>query len=165
MGRKQQKYPWSGLPVGAQQRLFKFVLVGTGVLFFSVFVGMTLLTASLGKKIDEAKAQYGLVVPIVQSIEALRSRQGDLVKLPPQKAVIRILEDRALEDYIVSMRPTRIKENQEGVQLTLGGLTLIMLTDFLEDVRDRASLQTLEFTLTRNEADPRLADMHLVMAR
>lgn len=158
-------YPWSDWPPGAQQRLFRFVLLGLSGLFFAVFVGLFLFSGTLVQQINAEKGQYGLVVPIVKDITMLRASQGDLVRVPPEEAVQRILEDRKLEDYVVSMRTTRRAENVEGVQLTMSGLTLIMLTDFLQDVRDRASLQAPDFALTRNPEDPRLADVHLVLAR
>ena len=160
-----RSYPWSNRPVAEQQRLFKYVLMGLSGLFFAVFVGLALFTGTLVQQIREEKQRYSLVVPIVQDITALRAHLGDLVRVPPDEAVQRILEDRMLNDYVVSMHPTRPREREDGVQLTLRGLTLIMLTDFLQDVRDRASLQTPDFSLTRNTEDPRLADVHLVLAR
>ncbi|MCJ2165111.1 MULTISPECIES: hypothetical protein [unclassified Pseudodesulfovibrio] len=165
MAGSSSTYPWSGWPPDAQQRLFRFVLTGLGGLFFAVFVGVFLFTSTLTQEIEAEKAQYGLVVPIVQNITRLRANQGDLVHLAPGEAVQRIIEDRKLEDYVASMRTTRLREEADSVQVTLNGLTLIMLTDFLQDVRERASLQTPDFTLTRNPDDPRLADMHLVLAR
>ena len=158
-------YPWSGWPPAAQQRLFKYTLLGTAGLCFSVYVGLFFFTGALEQEIAAAKTQYGLVVPIVQDINRLHASQGDLVAMTSEDAVAKILEDRALGDYLVTMQPTRLKEKQEGVEVTLKGLTLIMLTDFLQDVRERAGLQTPEFVLTRNPADPRLADVHLVLAR
>jgi len=165
MSRKHCTYPWTCWPPASQQRLFKFLLLGTAGLCFAVFVGVTLFTGTLGQEIAAEKEQYGLVVPLVREITTLRAAQGDLVQLTPEEAVGRILDDRSLNDYVVSMRPSRTAENQEGVQVTMSGLTLIMLTDFLQDVRDRAGLQAPEFVLTRNLEEPRLADMHLVLAR
>lgn len=165
MARARRKYPWSGWPPASQQRLFKYVLLGAAGLMFAVFVGAYLFTATLVQQIQAEKEQYGLVVPLVRDITTLRAGQGDLVRLPPEEAVRRILDDRALNDYVRSMRATQVAGDQEGVQVTLGGLTLIMVTDFLQDVRDRASLQAPEFVLTRNPEEPRLADVHLVLAR
>ena len=160
-----RRYPWSGWPPAAQQRLFKFLLLGTAGFSFSVFMGLFFFTGALDQEIAAEKTQYGLVVPIVQDINRLRASQGDLVGLAPEEAVSRILDDRLLGDYLLTLRPTRLRERQEGVEVALSGLTLIMLTDFLQDVRDRASLQAPDFTLTRNQDDPRLADVHMVLAR
>jgi hypothetical protein len=165
MARKHCTYPWTCWPSASQQRLFKFILFGTAGLCFAVFVGATLFTGALGQEIAVEKEQYGLVVPLVREITTLRAAQGDLVRLTPEEAVRRILDDRSLNDYAASLRATRAAEDQEGVEVTLNGLTLIMLTDFLQDVRDRASLQAPEFVLTRNPEEPRLADVHLVLAR
>ncbi|MEZ7198860.1 hypothetical protein [Pseudodesulfovibrio karagichevae] len=165
MARKHCTYPWTCWPPASQQRLFKFLLLGTAGLIFAVFVGVTLFTGALGQEIAAGKAQYGLVVPLVREIATLRAAQSDLVQLTPEEAVRRILDDRSLNDYAVSLRPTRIAGDQDAVEVTLEGLTLIMLTDFLQDVRDRASLQAPEFVLTRNPEEPRLADVHLVLAR
>jgi hypothetical protein len=165
MARKHCSYPWTCWPPASQQRLFKFLLLGTAGLCFAVFVGATLFTGALGQEIEAQKEQYGLVVPLVREITTIRAAQGDLVRLTPEEAVRRILDDRSLNDYVASLRPTRIAEDQEGAEVTLNGLTLIMLTDFLQDVRDRASLQAPEFVLTRNPEEPRLADVHLVLAR
>lgn len=160
-----RRYPWSGWPPEAQQRLFKYGLLGTAGASFAIFVGLYLFTGTLEQQIAEEKTQYTMVTPIVQEINRLRASRGDLVHLTPEEAVQRILDDRLLGDYAVSMRATRLKEKQEGVQITLSGLTLIMLTDFLQDMRERASLQTPDFTLTRNQDDPRLADVHMVLTR
>lgn len=165
MARKHMTYPWSAWPPASQQRLFKYVLLGAAGLAFAVFVGAYLFTGVLIQQIEAEKAQYGMVVPLVRDIATLRAGQGDLVQLSPEEAVRRVLDDRSLNDYVRSMRPTLVAGDQEGVQVTLGGLTLIMLTDFLQDVRDRASLQASEFVLTRNPEEPRLADVHLVLAR
>jgi type II secretory pathway component PulM len=165
MTRKHCTYPWACWPPASQLRLFKFILLGTAGLCFSVFVGATLFTGTLGQEIAAEKEQYGLVVPLVREINTLRAAQGDLVRQSPEEAVGRILDDRSLNDYVTSLHSTRVAGDQEGVQVTLSGLTLIMLTDFLQDVRDRASLQAPEFVLTRNPEEPRLADVHLVLAR
>ncbi|EGB15526.1 hypothetical protein DND132_2322 [Pseudodesulfovibrio mercurii] len=165
MARKHCTYPWTCWPPASQERLFKYVLFGAAGLLFAVFVGAYLFTGTLAQRIEAGKEQYGLVVPLVRDITTLRAAQGDLVRVPPEDAVRRILDDRSLNEYVRSLRPTRVAENQDGVQVTLGGLTLIMLTDFLQDVRDRASLQAPEFILTRNPEEPRLADVHLVLAR
>lgn len=165
MARKHCTYPWTCWPPASQQRLFKFLLLGTAGLIFAVFVGATLFTGALTQEIAAEKEQYGLVVPLVREITTLRAAQGDLVRLTPEEAVRRILDDRSLNDYAASLRPTRVAGDQEGVEVTLNGLTLIMLTDFLQDVRERASLQAPEFVLTRNPEEPRLADVHLVLAR
>ncbi|WP_272698824.1 hypothetical protein [Desulfovibrio sp. Fe33] len=165
MARKRATYPWSGWPPASQERLFKYVLFMAAGAFFAVFVGANLFTGSLGQQIKEQKAQYGLVVPLVQEIHTLRAEQGDLVQLSPEDAVRRILDDRSLNDYVRSIYATRPAENQEGVRVALEGLTVIMLADFLQDVRDRAGLQTPEFKLTRNLEEPRLADLLLVLAR
>jgi len=165
MAGKQNGYPWSGWPPASQQRFFKLVLTGLSALFFSVLVGGVLFTGKLAQQIDAEKEQYGRVAPLVDDIRTLRARQGDLAHLPPVEAVQLIVEDRRMGDYVTSLRTTRLKEDTEGAQVTCSGLTLIMLTDFLEDLRDRANLQAPDFTLTRNPEDPRLADAHLVLAR
>ncbi|AMK10043.1 MAG: hypothetical protein AB7E51_14305 [Pseudodesulfovibrio sp.] len=165
MASKRMTYFWSDWPPASQERLFKFVLTGVAGLCFAVLVGLNLFTGALGQQIAAVKQEYGLVVPLVQEITTLRAQQGDLAGLVPEEAVRRIVEDRVLGDYVQSLRSSRIGENRDGVQVTFAGLTLIMLTDFLQDVRDRASLQAPEFTLTRNPDDPRLADVHMVLAR
>ena len=165
MARRRMTYPWSGWPPASQERLFKYTLLGVAGAVFAIFVGLSLFTGALGQEIAAEKEQYSLVLPLVEDITTMRAGQGDLVHLSPEDAVRRIVDDRALGDYVQSLRATRIAEDREGVQVTFGGLTLIMLTDFLQDVRDRASLQAPEFALTRNPDDPRLADAHLVLGR
>jgi type II secretory pathway component PulM len=165
MARKASAYPWSGWPPASQQRLFKYVLLGAAGMFFAFFVGAYLFTGALIQEIDGQKEQYGMVVPLVREINTLRAARGDLVRLSPEEAVRRVLDGLSLDDYVRSMRTTRLAEDQDGVQVTMSGLTLIMLTDFLQQVRDRASLQAPEFVLTRNPEEPRLADVHLVLAR
>ena len=162
---KQARYPWSGWPPASQQRFFRLMLTGLSALFFSLLVGGVLFTGKLIQQIGVEKEQYGRVAPLVNDIRTLRARMGDLSHLPPVEAVQRIVDDRRMADYVTSLRTTRLKEDSEGAQVTCSGLTLIMLTDFLEDLRDRASLQTPDFTLTRNPEDPRLADVHLVLGR
>lgn len=165
MAGKQNGYPWSGWPPTSQQRFFRLTLTGLSALFFSVLVGGVLFTGKLVQQIAVEKEQYGSVAPLVDDIRTLRARLGDLAHLSPVEAVQRIVDDRHMGDYVTSLRTTRLKEDTEGAQVTCSGLTLIMLTDFLEDLRDRANLQAPDFTLTRNPEDPRLADVHLVLAR
>nr|WP_321513299.1 hypothetical protein [uncultured Pseudodesulfovibrio sp.] len=165
MARTRRTYPWSNWPPDSQQRFFKMMLFGLAAAFFSIFVGGYLFTSTLLQQIGAEKEQYARVVPIVQGIQSLRAKQGDLAHLSAKDATWRIIDDRMLEDRLTSIRSTHLNENVEGVQVTFTGLTLIMLTDFLQDLRDRASLQTPEFTLTRNNDDSRLADVHLVLAR
>ena len=165
MPAKQSRYPWTDWPPASQQRFFRLMLTGLSSLFFSVLVGGFLFTGKLAQQIDIEKEQYGRVAPLVNDILTLRARQGDLTHLPPVEAVQRIIEDRRMADYVNSLRSTRLKEDIEGAQVTCSGLTLIMLTDFLEDLRDRANLQAPDFTLAHNPEDPRLADVHLVLAR
>lgn len=138
--------------------------MGTALAFFSVFVGAVLFTGTLKQQIVDEKEQYARVVPLVQEVQTLRANIGDLAHLAPVEAVQRILDDRHLNDYVDSLRVADAGKT-DGAQATLSGLTLIMVTDFLEDLRNRANLQTPDFTLTRNTEDPRLADIHLVLAR
>ncbi|MBG0790619.1 MAG: hypothetical protein H0S80_09005 [Desulfovibrionaceae bacterium] len=161
----QHGYPWSKWPPASQQRFFKLVLTGLAGLCFAVLVGGGLFTGKLTQQIAVEKTQYGRVAPLVHDIRTLRARQGDLAHLSPVEAVQRIIEDRSMGDHVTSLRITRLKEDVVGAQVTCHRLTLIMLTDFLEEVRDRANLQAPDFTLTRNPEDPRLADAHLVLAR
>ncbi len=165
MAGKRNAYPWSGWPPASQQRFFRLVLTGLSALFFTVLVGGVLVTGKLEQRIALEKEQYGRVAPLVDDIRTLRARRGDLAHLSPVEAVQRIVEDRNMADYVISLRATRLKEDVVGAQVTCSGLTLIMLTDFLEDLRERANLQTPDFTLTRNPEDPRLADAHLVLGR
>lgn len=165
MTAKKSAYPWSGWPPASQQRFFKLMLIGLSAVCFSIVVGGFLFTGKLVQQIEVEKEQYGRVAPLVKDIRTLRARQGDLAHLSPVEAVQRIVDDLTMGDYLTSLRITRINEETEGAQVTCSGLTLIMLTDFLEDLRDRANLQSPDFTLTRNTEDPRLADVHLVLAR
>ncbi|NDV19966.1 hypothetical protein GO013_11090 [Pseudodesulfovibrio sp. JC047] len=165
MAHNERTYPWSNWPPASQQRLFKMVLLGLAGAFFSVFVGVYLFTSTLEQQIVAEKEQYARVMPIVQGIHALRAKQGDLARLTVKDATWRIIDERMLESRLTSIRSTGLNDSNDAVQVTFTGVTLIMLTDFLQDLRDRASLQTPEFTLTRNNDDPRLADVHLVLSR
>ncbi|BCS89053.1 hypothetical protein [Pseudodesulfovibrio sediminis] len=165
MAGKRLAYPWSSWPPTTQQRFFKLVLSGTATAFFAVFVGVYLFTGTLDQQIKAEKAQYSRVVPIVQEINMLHARQGDLAHLSVEEATRRILDDHALTEHTISFHETRISETMLGEEMTMTGLTLVMVTDFLKAIRDRASLQTPEFALTRNPDDPRLADVHLVLVR
>lgn len=161
----KRAYPWSGWPPASQQRLFRLVLASLSGLCFAVLVSGSLLTGKLTQQIAVEKEQYGSVAPLVNDIRTLRTQQGDLAHLSPVEAVQQIIEDRHMTDYVTSLRTTRLREDTEAAQTTCEGLTLIMLTDFLEDLRGRANLQSPDCTLTRNSKDPRLADVHLVLAR
>ena len=162
---KKIQYFWSTWPAASQQRLFKLVLVGLSVLFFFVFVGTYLFTGTLKQQIGASKEQYVRVIPIVQDIKALRAQQSDLANLPVDEAIWIIIDDLLIEENLVSIRTTRFNEDETGIQVTLNKLSLTKLTGLLHDLRDRASLQTPDCALTRNPDDPRLADVHLVLAR
>jgi len=119
----------------------------------------------MAQQIAESKEQYASVLPIVQDIKALRAQQGDLAHLSVEDAVWRIIDDLLLEDNLTSIHTTRLNEDEVGIQVTFSSLSLTKLTNFLQALRDRASLQTPDCTLTRNPDDPRLADAHFVFAR
>lgn len=162
---RRANYFWSSWPPAAQQRFFKLVRYGLSIGCFMVFVGLYMVTGTLDQQIVEVKEQYGRVVPLVQDVKSLRAQQGELAHLPPKDAVWRIIDDLLIEENLVSIRETRLNEDETGVQVTFEGLSLTKLTDFLRDLRERASLQTPEGSLTRNPDDPRLADAHFVLAR
>jgi len=134
-------------------------------LFFSVLVGLNLFTNALNKQIEESKEQYVRIVPIVKDIKAIRAQQGDLVHLPVEETVWRIIDDLLMEENLISIRTTRLNEDETGIQVTFSRLSLTKLTGFLNALRERGSLQTPDCTLTRNPDDPRLADAHFVLAR
>ena len=162
---KRMQYFWSSWPAASQQRLFKYILVGLSVLIFSVCIGVSLFTGTLKQQIDDTKEQYTRVVPIVQDIKALRAQQGDLAHLPVDEALWRIIDDLLIEENLISIRTTQLKGGETGIQATFSELSLTKLTTFLKAIRDRGSLQTPDCALTRNPDDPRLADVHLVLAR
>jgi type II secretory pathway component PulM len=158
-------YFWSSWPMASQQRLFRMVNLGTLVVSLSVFIGLGLFGNTVEQQIAEAKEQYGRVLPLVEEIRAFRAQQGNLAHLPVDEAVWDIIDTIGIEPQVTSFRTTRLSEHETGVQVTLTGLTLPRLTDFLRDLRERASLQSPDCTISRNQDDPRLADAHLVLAR
>lgn len=170
--RRAKRYFWSGWPEASQQRLFRLAPKGTVLLCLAVFIGLRLLMGSMTTRIEESKAQYARVLPLVEDILTLRAQRGDLAHLPPDKAVWRIIDDLSIEQNLISMRATKREAEQKSgmdedlaLQTTLTGLPLNTLARFLSDLRDRASLQTRDCALTRNPDDPRLSDAHLVLAR
>ncbi|MGL1863279.1 MAG: hypothetical protein OCC46_12210 [Pseudodesulfovibrio sp.] len=162
---RTSKFFWGSWPLESQTQFFKFVLLGLLALAFSVAVGLKLFAGSMDQRIAHSKEQYGRVVPIVQDIKALRAQQGNLVHLPVDEAVWSIIDDLLMEENLTSIHSTRINEDLEGVQVTFIGLSLTKLTNFLNAMRDQASLQTPSCAITRNADDPRLADAHFVLAR
>ncbi|MCG2731581.1 hypothetical protein [Pseudodesulfovibrio aespoeensis] len=163
--RRAKRHFWSGWPEGSRQRLFRLAPRGTALVCLSVFIGLRLLVGSVTTQIEESKAQYARVLPLVEEIPTLRAQRGDLAHLPPDKAVWRIIDDLSIEQNLISMRETGLGEDDVALQTTLTGLPLNTLARFLNDLRDRASLQTRDCALTRNPDDPRLSDAHLVLAR
>lgn len=165
MKKRKPLYFWEKWPEVSQQRFHRIVLFGAMVLTLSLLVGFKLFAGTLEQQIEDAKEQYGRVVPIVEEMRALRARRGDLAHLPVEEAVWTIIDDLAMEEELYSLRTAQVDKLTKGVQVTFNGLSLTTLTDFLRTIRDRASLQTPDFTLTRNPDDPRLADTHLILAR
>ena len=165
MSRSPQNHFWSGWPEASQKRFFKLVLMGTLVLSLCVFVGLKLVGNSLELGIGQAKEQYGRVLPLVREVVALRAQMGNLAHLPVEEAVWFIIDDLSIEPNLTSIRSTTLQGDVKALQVTFTGLPQAKLTAFLEALRERASLQTPECVLTRNPDDPRLADIHLVLAR
>jgi type II secretory pathway component PulM len=165
MTKRATKYFWSDWPEPSRQRLFRLAPMGTVVLALSVFIGMRLFAGTVTQQIEESKAQYGRVLPLVEDIRSLRAQQGDLAHLPVEKAVWAIIDDLLMEQQLTSIRDTRLNEDETALQATFTGISLNSLAKFLLALRDRASLQTRDFTLTRNNDDPRLCDAHFVLAR
>lgn len=165
MKHRKAAYFWEKWPIASQQRFHKMVLFGALVVTFSSLIGFKLFAGTVEQQITEAKEQYGRVVPIVQEVLSLQAQQGDLAHLAEEKAVWNIIDDLQIEEQLISIRPTKVDQLTEGVQVTFEGLSLTKLTEFLRVIRDRASLQTPDCTITRNSNDPRLADAHFVLAR
>jgi len=163
--RARSRHFWSAWPPSSQQRFFKLVLTGGMLLTFSVVVGIRLLTGAVELEITQAKAQYGRVLPLVQEVTALRAQMGNLAHLGAEDALWAIIDDLGIEPNLSSLHTTRLDENTPGIEATFTGLSLTKLADFLNALRERASLQTPQFVLTRNPGDQRLADLHLVLAR
>lgn len=162
---KMHTYFWSQWPMASQYRFFKMMLLGTILVTFSLSVGLKLFSSSLEQRITEAKEQYGRVVPIVEDVQSLRAQQGNLAHLPVEEAVWSVIDDLLIEKNLKSIRSTQIDEDTPGIQVTFEGLSLSKLTGFMHALRDRASLQTPDCSITRNPDDPRLADAHFVLAR
>lgn len=165
MKQRNSLYFWEKWPETSQQRFQKVVLFGAMLLTLALLVGFKLFAGTVEQQIAEAKEQYGRVVPIVEEVRALRAKRGDLAHLSVEEAVWTIIDDLLMEEQLYSLRATEVDKLTTGVQVTFHGLSLTRLTDFLGDIRDRASLQTPNFTLSRNPDDPRLADVHLILAR
>jgi len=158
-------YFWSTWPLASQHRFFKLLLLGALIGTFSVLVGLRLFSGSVEQRIAESKEQYGRVVPIVADIIALRAQQGSLAHLPVDEAVWYIIDDLLIEENLTSLRTTHIDEDTDGIQVTFTGLSLSKLINFMDAMREQASLQTPDCSITRNPDDPRLADVHFVLAR
>ncbi|WP_319469410.1 hypothetical protein [uncultured Pseudodesulfovibrio sp.] len=156
---------WSDWPAASQQRFFKLVLRGIVLVTVGLIVGLKLYTGSVDLAITQAKEQYGRVVPLVEDVKSLRAQMGVFAHLPVKDAIWHIIDDLNIEKHLTSIRPTQLSEHEEGLQVTFTGLSLTKLTDFLHALRDKASLQTPDCTISRNPDDPRLADVHLVLAR
>lgn len=162
---KKPTYFWSAWPDASQQRFFKVIIRGTILVSLGMVIGLRLYTGALDEAITQSKEQYARVVPLVEDVRALRAQQGNLAHLDVKDALWTIIEDLEIEQELTSIRPTQTNEEEAGMQVTFTGLSLTELTDFLHSVRERASLQTPECAITRNPSDPRLADLHCVLAR
>ncbi|MEF2229923.1 MAG: hypothetical protein V3571_03260 [Pseudodesulfovibrio sp.] len=163
--RVRTRYFWSSWPPSSQQRFFRLVLVGGLLLTLSVVIGIRLLAGAVDTEIAQAKAQYGRVLPLVQEVTALQAQKGNLAHLGVEDALWAIVDDLGIEPQLTSLHSTQVDENTPGIQATFTGLSLAKMADFLNALRARASLQTPQCVLTRNPGDPRLADLHLVLAR
>ncbi|MFH1915107.1 MAG: hypothetical protein ABIK45_12650 [Pseudomonadota bacterium] len=163
-------YFWSDWPEMSRQRLFRVAPKAAVVVGLCVFIGLRLFTGTVTVQIEESKAQYARVVPLVEEIHALRAIQGDLLHLPLEDAVWRIIDDLAIEQNLMSLRETSGRDDGQGpgdaaLQVTLTGLPLNTMARLLAGLRDRAGLQARDCALTRNPDDPRLSDAHLVLVR
>jgi type II secretory pathway component PulM len=165
MSRRATRYFWSDWPETSRRQLFRLAPMGTALLCLSVFVGLRLFAGTMVQQIEESKAQYARVLPLVEDIRSLRAQQGSLAHLDPDKAVWNIIDDLVIEQNLTSIHPVDLAEGGTGVQVTFTGLPLNQLAKFLLALRDQASLQTRDCALTRNPDDPRLCDAHFVLAR
>ncbi|WP_419786219.1 hypothetical protein [Pseudodesulfovibrio sp.] len=155
---------WSAWPEARQRHFFKLSLMGTVLVTLSLFIGLKLLTGVVDQDIVHAKTQYGRVLPLVQEVAALRAQKGNLAHLNEKEAAWIIIDDLGIEPKLTSLHST-ILDDAPAVEVTINGLSLAKLADFLDNLRKRASLQTPEFSLTRNPDNPRLADLNMVLAR
>ncbi len=162
---RSSRFFWGAWPLESQRRLFKLVLMGSLLLSLSGIIGLNLFAGALDQQIQASKEQYGRVIPIVADIQALRAQRGVLAHLPVEEAIWDIIDDNLMEENLISIRSTMIDEDIMGIQVTFERLSLTKLTNFMLDMRDKASLQTPDCAITRNPDDPRLADAHFVLAR
>ena len=165
MTRRAPRHFWSAWPPSSQRRFFKLVLTGGLLLSLSVVVGLRLIAGAVNQEIAQAKAQYGRVLPLVQEVTALRAQMGNLAHLEVEDALWTLIDDLGIEPNLASMRSTQLDESTPGIEAEFTGLSLSKLADFLNALRERASLQTPRCDLNRNPGNPRLADLRLVLAR
>ena len=160
-----KRYFWSHWPTHSQQRFFKLMLMGTVLLTLSITIGFRILGGTMAERINDARDLYGQVVIIVEDIRSLRAEKGEFAHLPVEQATQALINDLGIGEKILSMRTSPLENNTDGVQVTFQGLSMNQLTAFMKGLRDQASLQTPKYVLTRNEDEPRLADLHVVLAR
>ncbi|MBC17487.1 MAG: hypothetical protein CL942_14785 [Desulfovibrio sp.] len=160
-----KQYFWSSWPQISQDKFFRNVLVGMIILTLAVTVGLRLFATSITEEIASQREMYGNVAVIVEDIKSLRAQQGGLAHLSVNDAVWFIIDDIQIETKLISIRETTVNRATEGLQVTFEGLSLTELMGFLTALRDKASLQTPSCMMTRNMNDPRLADVHLIVAR
>ncbi|WP_243544556.1 hypothetical protein [Pseudodesulfovibrio tunisiensis] len=162
---RTDRYFWEKWNPLKQQRFFRLSLVGMALTMLGLFIALFLLTGSLAESIEKKKERYGAVAVIANEVNTLRARQGDLVDQPVDKAVWVVVDALDLDPNLMSLRPTTTEDGQKAFQAEFEALPLTRTVALLAGLRDRAGLQYPRCELTRNQSDPRLADLRLVLAR
>ena len=146
-----------------RQRTYANVLRLVAFCFFVVWSGLYMFTGEASDRISAAREEYGRVLPLVTEMNALRAQRGDLGQLETGEAVARIAATLGLDHGMVRLEAQGESPDQE--ELAVNGLTLPQLVALLGDLRVRGGFQTVNFSLSRNPRDERLADVRMVLER
>lgn len=155
-----QKHFWESYEPAAQKRFFRLVLTVAAIIFLAVWGGLDYMVRAEHKAIDKSRDEYSRVVGLVNEIQVLQAGLGDLSHLPPRQAVDSIMSSFG------KLPPALVVELESGeVEVAFPGIPLFELTAFLNDVRDRANLQTRLFEVGASSHGKGLARSRMVLTR
>ena len=151
---------WLKWPTDKQQRFHKIMIGLWLAILLSAFATPLFLSRSYIEDIELARKRFVRVSELVHQIKSLRAELGDLALIPSTEALTIVLNQAGLTDDRYTAQ-----DPEQGIVLNIPGATYAETVQILDQLRNRASLQAVDFYMTQNERDPRLCELGMVLVR
>lgn len=161
----QRIWFWRDWPPHKQKRFFSLAVWGWLAVLFISFGPQYFFTVNAEKKIEQQRALYQQVVPLVSQIKSLRARKNGAVDGTLHDAVLEMTEKAGIGWPSLSLSEEPFEYTEPGMRVNLEKITLVQLTGFLQQVRTSPGVSVLQFSMKKDPEQSVLADVELLLVR